>query len=121
MMAYNEMFLTTERIRPAVLEGTLSLTSFNMHGTATSKTYLQTCATSEDSDQPVHLRNLIIIFSLCAFKIAKEAKFFYGDNEDWSDYADAHTNLCIGCAHMSEGMFSNVAVQFEMLLVTRCT
>ena len=47
--------------------------------------------------------------SLCAFRIAKDAKFLDADNKDWSNCLDAQADLSL-CGHTSEGTFSHVAV-----------
>ena len=41
--------------------------------------------------------------ALGAFWIAKDATFLHADNEDWSDCADAETDLSLRGARMSEG------------------
>ena len=55
--------------------------------------------------------------SLSAFEIAKDAKFLYADNEDWSDCADAQVGLSLCLAHISEGTFSVVATQMVYVTV----
>ena len=55
-----------------------------------SKTYLRTCAPSEDSDQTAHLRSLIRIFTGHIFGIAKDAKFLTVDNEDADQITRMH-------------------------------
>ena len=35
--------------------------------------------------------------------VAKDAKFLYADNEDWSDNADAQDNLSLRWAQISDG------------------
>ena len=38
--------------------------------------------------------------SLCAQWVAKDPSFLYADSEDWSDWADARTDLSLRWAHM---------------------
>ena len=69
------------------------------------ETYLRTCAPSEASDQPVHLRRLIRIFagrSLCS----------YGCKNSSCEHAD----LSLRWAHMSEGTLSVLAARTCILL-----
>ena len=56
------------------------------------KTYLWTCAPSEDSDQPVHSHSLI--------RILLDAKFLHAENKDRSDCADAQGDLSLRWAHV---------------------
>ena len=54
--------------------------------------------------------------SLGAFRIAKDAKFLYADNEDWPYCAEAQADLSLRWAHMSEGAFPHVAVYIDQLV-----
>ena len=54
--------------------------------------------------------------SLDTFWIAKNTKFPPADNEDLSDYVDAHADLSLRLTHTSNGTFSHVAV--DMYCVT---
>ena len=75
------------------------------------KTYLRTCTTSEDSDQPAHSRRLIRIFTGRFFLASQRCKFLHADNENTSDCADVQADLSLLWAHMSEGAFSSVAAR----------
>ena len=75
------------------------------------KTYLQTWAPSEDSDQPAHSRSLIRIFTgrfldsqVCNVSLCGQRKL-------WSDCADAQADLSLRWAHISEGTFSHVGAR----------
>ena len=71
------------------------------------KPYPQTCAPSEDSDQPA-LRAVWSKSSQDAFWIAKDAKSFScGQGRLLSDCADAQADLSLRWAHMWEGTFCN--------------
>ena len=72
------------------------------------KTYVQTCAFSEGSDQ--HSQSLIRIFNGwildsqgCKISVCGKRRF-------WSDCADAHDDLRLQWAHMWECPFSHAAV-----------
>ena len=72
------------------------------------KTYLRTCAPSEDSDQPAHSRSLIRIFTERFLDIKRCQVSLCGQRELWSDWADAHADLSLRWAHMTEGTFSQI-------------
>ena len=55
--------------------------------TATSKTYLRTCAPSEDSDQPAHSRSLIRIITRRILDSHGSKVSSYGRRRLWSEYA----------------------------------
>ena len=50
--------------------------------------------------------------TLRAFWIAEDSKFLHVGNEDWSDCAEAQTDLSFHCVHKSEGTFSHVGAHF---------
>ena len=77
------------------------------------KTYLRTCAPSEDSDQPAHSRSLIRIFT---WRILDNQGFKVSSCEQRSDYTDPQANLSLRWAHTSEGMVSHFVTQ---LIVTQ--
>ena len=74
------------------------------------KTYLRTCAPSENSDQPAHSRSLIRIF-LCAFWITKYATFLHTDND-----ADTYAEWSLRWSIKSKDMFSHVADHVFIIL-----
>ena len=59
--------------------------------------------------QPAHSRSLVRTFtgSIWDSQVCKMASC---DNEDWSDCANAHADLSLHWAHMSEVKFTHVAV-----------
>ena len=65
----------------------------------------------------LHIRTVWSESSLGAFWIAKDAKFLYADNEDWSDCTDAQTDFSLRWTHMSEGTFPYVAANFVHLFI----
>ena len=72
------------------------------------KSYLRTCAHSEDSDQTAHSRSLIRIFAgpisdSQAYKVSS-----CGQRRLWSDCVDAQVDLSLW-VYMPLGMFSHVA------------
>ena len=73
------------------------------------KTYLLTCASNEDSNQPAHPRSLIRVF------IVRMRKLFILGYPKWaqwrirSDCVNAQADLNLRLAHISEVMFSDVA------------
>ena len=74
------------------------------------KTYLCTCAPSEDSDQPAHSHRLIRIFTgrildhqLC--------NVFMRTSKTLIRLHDAQSDLGLRLAHTSEGTLSHVAIQ----------
>ena len=74
------------------------------------KTYLLTCAASEDSDQPAH-SHICAVWSessLDAFLDSQRYKVSScGQRRLWSDCADAQADLSLRWAHMSEDTFSH--------------
>ena len=73
------------------------------------KAYFQTCAPSEDSNQPAHSRSLIRIF-IGRFLDSQWCKVYLsGQWRLWSDCANAQADLSLRWAHMSEGTVSHVA------------
>ena len=75
------------------------------------KTYLRTCALSEDSDQPAHLRSLIRIFTGRNWDTQGCKVYSYGQGTLWSDCANAQADSSLRWEHMSEVTFSHVAAQ----------
>ena len=67
-----------------------------------------TCTFKHDS--PVKIQIRLRESSLCAFWIAKDAKFLHMDNE-YSDCEDAQADLSLRWVHMSDGTFSHVQVE----------
>ena len=65
--------------------------------------------------QPVKIQFSLLIrtvwseYSLDAFWITKDAKFLNADNEDWTDCADAQTDMSLCWVYTSEETFSNVS------------
>ena len=74
------------------------------------KKYRHTCAPSEDSDQPVHYRSLIRIFTVRAFDSQKCKVSSREQRRLWSDCAHAQADLSLRWAHM-------VGVRFQMLRI----
>ena len=74
-------------------------------------TYLETCAPSEDSDQPAHSRSLIRIFTERILDRHRCSVSSCGQRRLRSDCADAQADLSLRWTHLPEGMFSHVAVQ----------
>ena len=73
------------------------------------KTYIRSCAPSEDSDQPAHLHSLIRIFTGC---ILESQRFKVSSHrERRSDCANVQADLSISLAHMSEDTISDVAAR----------
>ena len=72
------------------------------------KTYLRTCAPSEDSDQPAHSRSLIRIFTGRILESQGSNVSSCGQRRLWSDCANAQADLSRRWAHLSEGTFFNV-------------
>ena len=79
------------------------------------KTYLRTCAPSEDSDQPVHSRSLIRIFTGhildregCKVSSCRQRRL-------WSDCADAQADLSFRWAHISEVPLSHVVAHINII------
>ena len=60
------------------------------------KTNKMSCAHSEDSDEPVHLRSLISLFFLCAQWVAKDPSFFM-----WTAKTLIRLGGCAGCTESS--------------------
>ena len=56
------------------------------------------CAPSKDSDQPGHPPSLIKVFAVHLIS-TKDPSFLHADSEDWSDWADAQTDLSFHWAH----------------------
>ena len=74
------------------------------------ETYFRTCASSEDSDQPAHLRRLIRIFAVCIFddqcyKLSSNRRWRL-----WSDRAEAQEDSSLPWTHVMEGRFSHCGV-----------
>ena len=53
------------------------------------------------------------VSSLDAYWIPKDSTFLHVNNEDWSEFIDAQTNLSLRWAHMLEGTFSHVVVHLK--------
>ena len=70
---------------------------YSFNDSQRQKTYIRTCATSEDSDQPVHSHRLIRIFT-GRILIANDANCLH---------ANAQADLSLRWAHMSEGTVSS--------------
>ena len=69
---------------------------------------------SKDSDQPVHMRRLIIIFA-----VRLRSLWIFGyprvPSEDWSDYADAQADLGLRSAHMQSRKCWDPALLFQTI------
>ena len=79
------------------------------------KTYLRSCAPSDDSDQPTDLWSVIRIFpgrisdrQRCKVSSSEQRQF-------WSDCADAQADLSLCWAYMSEGTFSHVVAHMSAI------
>ena len=77
------------------------------------KTYLQTCAPNEDSDQPAHPRSLIKIFTGRVLDSQGCEVSWCGQWRLRSDCATAQVDLSVHWAHMSEVPFSDVAAHLS--------
>ena len=71
------------------------------------KTYLQTCAPSEDTDQPAHTRSLIRIFTGHSLDNQGCKVSSRGQRRLWSDCANAQADLSLRLTDMTEGTFSH--------------
>ena len=78
------------------------------------------CATKSENVPLDIMRPMKIQISLCScmvwsesslgeFWIAKDTKFLYVDNKDWSDCEDEQSDLSLRYVHMSEGRLSKIA------------
>ena len=78
------------------------VTHFSFHiEPAPNKINKMTCAPSEDSDQPVHLPSLIVVFSVHMKKPWVLNHPLSAQQRFWSDWADAQTDLSLRWAHSS--------------------
>ena len=81
------------------------------------KTYLLTCASNEDSNQPriraVWSESSLSAWRNCIFGFPKCAQWLL-----WSDCVNAQTDLNIRGAHMFEGAFSRVVAHIACIWVT---
>ena len=82
-------------------------------------TYLLSCVTTEDSNQPAHLRSVVNVFvvwmkKLCSLGYPKSDQW----NHVWLDCVNAQADLILVWAHVSEGTFCVVAAHPENKHIT---
>ena len=75
------------------------------------KAYIQTCAHSEDSDQPAHSRSLIRIFTGRILDSQGCEDSSCGQRRLWSDRAEAQSDLSFRWVHKTRGTFFHVTDQ----------
>ena len=104
-------------IRSALKGGKNVLNSHFTFEPQRQNAYLQTCAPSEDSDQPAHSRSLIKIFSMRTFDSQGCKVSPCGQRRLWLVCTDAQADLCIHWPHISENTLSDWSSQ---LVLSRC-
>ena len=85
---------------------------------ACQKTYLQTCAPREDSDQPAHSRSLIRIFTGRILDSQGCPLSSCGQWRLWSHCTDAQGDLSLRWTYVSEGSFYFFAAQLTPFILS---
>ena len=84
------------------------------------KTYLRTCAPSEDSDQPAHSRSLIRTFTRRILDSQGCKVSSWGRRILWSYCAHAQADLSLRWAHMSEKVRFLTLMLISLILKSNC-
>ena len=82
------------------------------------KTYIKTCATSEDSDQPTHLRSLIRVFADRMCLLQPPGYPMIDKQESLSDWMDKQADLNLCWSHRSYCRFCHALIHMSIEFIT---
>ena len=91
------------------------LETYNLPAASRNVQYLLTCAPNDDSNQSAHSHSLIRIFVVPMKNLCIRGYQKCGQWRFWSDCANAHADLNLRWAHISDGSFPDVAAQLYLL------